>query len=192
MAKRILLAGVLGGFAFFVWGGLSHMVLGLGEVGVRNLPQQQPVMDAVKASLPQSGLYLFPNADKNGQVAADKVGGPYGIMIYQSAGAGASMTGQLINECILDIVAALFAAFLLSQTRGLSGYLARVGFVTLLGLLVGGMTNLQYWNWYHFPSNYTLAYVSIAVVGFAIVGLISAAIVKPTEASVVSMPARAA
>ena len=102
------------------------------------------------------------------------------------------MTGQLINECILDIVAALFAAFLLAQARGLSGYRARVGFVALLGLLAGGMTNVQYWNWYHFPTNYTLAYVLIALVGFVIVALISAAIVKPTEASVVSMPARAA
>ena len=47
MTKRILLAGVLGGLALFVWGALSHMVLGLGSVGMAYLPQQQLVMQAM-------------------------------------------------------------------------------------------------------------------------------------------------
>ncbi len=168
------------------------MVLGLGMVGVQNLPQPQPVMDALKAATPQSGFYFFPPADAAGKVAPDKAGGPYGIMIYNSAGAGAPMTGQLIKECALNIVMALFAAYLLTLVSGVTGYVARVGFVTLLGLMVGLMTNVQYWNWYRFPLNYTIVGVVNDVVGFLIVGLIAAAIVKAPAQRMMAVPARAA
>lgn len=192
MARRILLAGVLGGLALFLWGGLSHMVLGLGQVGVQNLPQQQTVMDTLKASVPQSGFFFFPQVDSAGKVSPEKVGGPFGIMIYHSSGAGGSMTGQLINECILNIVVALLAAFLLSLAPGLAGYVPRVGFVTLLGLVVALMTNVQYWNWYSFPLNYTVAAISGSVIGFLIVGLIAAALVKEPEQRIMALPAKAA
>jgi hypothetical protein len=192
MAKRILLAGVLGGFALFIWGGLAHMVLGLGMVGIQNLPQQQPVMDALKVAVPQSGFYFFPQADAAGKVAPERAGGPYGIMIYNAAGAGAPMTGQMITECALDIVMALFAAFVLSLASGLTGFVSRVGFVTLLGLMVGLMTNLQYWNWFGFPANYTVVAVFIDVVGFLIVGLIAAGLVKAPTERIMAVPARAA
>jgi hypothetical protein len=192
MAKRILLAGVLGGFALFMWGGLSHMVLGLGMVGIQNMPQPQPVMDALKAAVPQSGFYFFPPADAAGKVAPDKAGGPYGIMIYNAAGAGAPMTGQMVKECALNIVMALFAAFMLSLASGLTGFVSRVGFVTVLGLMVGLMTNVQYWNWYGFPMNYTVVAVVEDIVGFLIVGLIAAAIVKAPAQRITAVPARAA
>jgi hypothetical protein len=192
MAKRILLAGVLGGFALFIWGGLAHMVLGLGMVGIQNLPQQEPVMDSLKAAVPQSGFYFFPQVDGAGKVAADKTGGPYGIMIYHSAGAGGIMTGQLVKECALNIVMAVFAAFVLSLATGLTGYGSRVGLVTLLGLMVGLMTNVQYWNWYGFPMNYTLVGIFNDIVGFLIVGLIAAAMVKAQGQQITAVPARAA
>jgi hypothetical protein len=188
MAKRILLAGILGGFALFIWGGISHMVLGLGMVGIQNMPQQQPVMDALKASVPQSGFYFFPPADAAGKVAPDKAGGPYGIMIYHAAGAGAPMTGQLVKECALNVVMALFAAFMLSLATGVTGFVSRVGFVTMLGLMVGLMTNVQYWNWYGFPMNYTVVAVFNDIVGFLIVGLIAAALLKAPAQKMMAVP----
>jgi hypothetical protein len=191
MAKRILLAGVLGGFALFLWGGLSHMVLGLGAVGIQNLPQQQPVMDTMKASVPQSGFYFFPQMDAGGKIPAEKVGGPYGIMIYHASGAGAAMTGQLVTECLLNILMALLAALLLSRA-GLTGYVSRVGFVTVLGLAIGLMTNVEYWNWYGFPLSYTAASIAIVVIGFTIVGLIAAAMVKEPVPRMLAVPARVA
>jgi len=192
MAKRILLAGVLGGLALFLWGGLAHDVLGLGSVGIQNLPQQQPVMDALKLSAPPSGFYIFPPVDAAAKVAPDKVGGPYGMMIYHSAGAGGGMGGQLVNEFILNIVLALFAAYLLSLASGLTGYLARVGFVTLLGLTVGLMLNVEYWNWYGFPMSYTIASIAIVVIGFLFIGLIAAAIVKSPAQRIAVVPGKAA
>lgn len=192
MTKRILLAAVLGGLAMFLWGGLAHTVLGLGSVGIQNLSQQQMVMDTLKASVPQSGFYAFPQADSAGKLPPEKTGGPYGLMIYHSGGAGGSMSGQLVNEFVLNVLLALLAAFLLSRASGLNGYIPRVGFVTLLGLTVGLMTNVEYWNWYGFPLNYTVASISIVVVGFLLIGLVAAAIVKPPAQQIMAVPAKAA
>jgi hypothetical protein len=192
MTKRILIAGILGGVALFFWGGLSHMVLGLGETGIQYLPQQAPVMQALQASVPQSGFYYFPQADASGKPPAEQVGGPHGFLIYHPTGASAMMTGQLVNECILNIVQALIAAFLLSLASGLTGYVSRVGFVALIGVLTGMATNIEYWNWYGFPANYTAGIVADKVIGFLVVGLVVAAFVKPAGARMEAVPARAA
>jgi hypothetical protein len=113
-------------------------------------------------------------------------------MIYNSAGAGAPLGAQLVKEFLLNLVIALFAAYLLSLATGVTGYVSRVGFVTLLGLTISLLTNVQYWNWYGFPLNYTIAAVFIDLVGFLIIGLIAAAIVKANSSQIVVVPARAA
>jgi len=190
--KRILLAGVLGGIGLFVWGGLSHMVIGLGEVGIRGMPQQPMVVDALRASIPQAGFYFFPQPDATRNLPPEQVGGPHGILIYHPRGASMAMGGMLVEECILNIVQALILAFLLSLVPDLRGYGSRVGFVVLIGLLAGITTNIEYWIWYGFPANYTAAIVCDRVIGFLVVGLIAAAFVKPGAAQVEVMPAKAA
>ncbi len=37
---RVLLAGIAGGIAMFIWACCSHIVLPLGEAGVRMLPNE--------------------------------------------------------------------------------------------------------------------------------------------------------
>lgn len=193
MAKRILLAGVLGGFLMFVWGGLAHEVLGLGTVGLQYLPQQQMVMDTLKTSVPQSGFYFFPQPDAAGKLPPEKAGGPYGIMVYHSTGASTGPAStQLVREGALNILLGLLASFLLSLAPGLTGYVSRVGFVIVTGLTVGLMTNVQYWNWYGFPLSYTLANIAIAVIGFLLIGIVAAALVKPAAQGIAAVPARAA
>lgn len=188
--KRILLAGLVGGIALFLWGGLSHMALGLGEIGVQNLPQPQSVMDGVR-SIPKAGFYYFPPVD-SGKMAPEHAGGPWGILIYHPTGASMMMTGQLVNECILNIVQALLAAFLLSLVPGLGSYFSRVGFVFVIGLVAAITTNIEYWNWYGFPANYTAAIVSDRLIGFLIVGLVAAAFIKPAAAPMAVLGKKAA
>ena len=59
MGKQ-LLAGVAGGLAFFMWLFIAHMFLGLGEIGIQEIPNEQAVVSSMKANIPASGLYLFP------------------------------------------------------------------------------------------------------------------------------------
>jgi len=191
MAKRILLGGILGGLGLFVWGGLSHMVIGLGEVGIQNI--QRPVYDSMKTAVSRQGFYFFPESDGKGNIKEEFKGGPTGILIYRLNGAGAPMTGQLMNETILNIVQALLAAYLLSlAATKLTRYPQRVGFVFVLGILSAIATNIEYWNWYGFPSSYTIGAIVDKLIGFMVVGLVVAAFVKPASATVQMMPAKAA
>src|SRR5271169_2185819 len=120
MAKRILSAGILGGIALFLWGGLSHQVLGLGDHGVQPLAAPEATA-AIKASVPTGGFYYFPQADSAGHLRPEDANGPWGLLIYHSTGASSSMTRQLVNECIINIGQGLLVAFLLSLATGLKG-----------------------------------------------------------------------
>jgi len=105
--------------------------------------------------------------------------GPSGIMIYKTG--SAEMTPrQMITELITNIVQIFLAVLLLGQTR-IVNFVGRWRFITIAGLLAAISTNISYWNWFGFPSNYTLAYISVIAVGFALAGLVAAAIVKPVQ-----------
>ena len=60
MAKRVVIAGILGGVAMFVWLFVAHEFLPLGEMGVGEIPNEAAVLAAMRSALPQGGLYLFP------------------------------------------------------------------------------------------------------------------------------------
>jgi len=198
---RKLLAGILGGIAFFAWSGLAHMVLPLGETGVRELPNEQPVVAAMQSSIQERGLYLFPgtglpaNATRAQKSAAMEqqfqktATGPSGLLMYHPA-RPVSFGQMLMIECATNIVQLLLAVFLLGQTS-LAGFGARWGFITVAGILAAISTNVSYWNWYGFPTNYTLAYSFTIAVGFLVAGLVAAAIMKPGAGMPAARAARA-
>src|SRR5215813_7200678 len=99
---KIILAGVLGGLALFMWGAASHMALGLGSVGIQNI--QKPVYDSLRTNSTQPGMYMFPPSDLKGNIQDEYKNGPIGIVTFKPTGAGGSMGGQLTNEFILNVV----------------------------------------------------------------------------------------
>ena len=59
--KRIFLAGLLGGIAMFIWTAIAHMALPLGEAGIREIPNEAAVLDAMQSNIAKkNGLYFFP------------------------------------------------------------------------------------------------------------------------------------
>jgi hypothetical protein len=67
--------------------------------------------------------------------------------------------------------------FLLAQTR-IETFAGRAGFVLIVGILAVITTNISYWNWYGFPSVYTASYMLIQIVGFFLVGVVAALILR--------------
>jgi hypothetical protein len=105
--------------------------------------------------------------------------GPSGIMIYKTG--SAEMTAkQMITELITNIFQVFLAILLLGQTR-IVNFVGRWRFITIAGFLAAISTNISYWNWFGFPGNYTMAYIAVIAVGFAIAGLVAAALVKPVQ-----------
>lgn len=59
--KRILLAALFGAVAMFLWTSLAHMALPLGEAGIREIPNEPAVLDAMQSNIAENaGLYVFP------------------------------------------------------------------------------------------------------------------------------------
>jgi hypothetical protein len=187
---RKLLAGVLGGIAFFAWSSLAHVVLPLGQTGIQEIPNEQAVVGGMKANITADGFYYFPGtglpptATQSEKMAAMKAkadnhyAGPGGILIYHPTQSQDLQPVQLLTECATNIVQVLLAVFLLGQTS-LAGFVARWRFITVAGVLAAISTNVSYWTFYGFPGNYTLAYICIIAMGFVVAGLVAAAIVKP-------------
>ena len=193
MAKRILLAGVLGGLAMFIWASIAHMVVPLGSTGVREIPNEANVLGAMQSSLGQtSGLYIFPGlgagpnpttAQRNAAMkdyGPKLAANPSGLLIYYPPGAKGITGGKLGLEFLTEVVETLLAVFLLAQTR-LESYAGKVGFIVLVGIIAALATNIPYWNWYGFPGNYTAAYMTTQIVGYLSAGLVVAAVMKNRE-----------
>jgi mannose/fructose/N-acetylgalactosamine-specific phosphotransferase system component IIC len=65
----------------------------------------------------------------------------------------------------------------LAQTR-IGSFVGRIGFVLIAGILASITTNVSYWNWYGFLGVYTASYILIEIVGFALVGVIAALVLR--------------
>jgi hypothetical protein len=193
MANRVVLAGVLGAIAMFLWSFVAHMVLPLGYTGVREIPNESAVLSAMQSSIGQtSGLYLFPGlgagpnptaAQRNAAMKNYEpklAANPSGLLIYHPPGAKGITGGRLGLEFLTEFIEALLAVILLAQTR-IGSYAGKAGFVTLVGIVAAVTGNIPYWNWYGFPGNYTAAYMTTQIVGYLAAGLVAAAVVRNRE-----------
>ena len=184
---KIILAGVLGAVAMFVWTSLAHMALPLGEAGVTELPKDEAVLSALESSAgKKSGFYIYPGmglgpdaTHQQRNAVMDKYvekleKNPSGFIIYHPAGSRPmNMAKFLTIEFATELLEALLAVYLLAKTR-IFTFGGRLGFVTTAGILAAIATNISYWNWWGFPTVYTVSYMFIQVVGFFLVGVVAA------------------
>src|SRR3954447_2692072 len=121
MTMRVLIAGLLGGIAMFIWSSVAHVALPLGQVGFTKMPNEAAVLAAAQASNGEKdGLYFYPWVDpKDPQMmqksaSAMKVH-PSGLLLYHPAGHGVTdMATPLIGEFVKQLIQTVIAAFLLS------------------------------------------------------------------------------
>jgi hypothetical protein len=168
----------------FIWSFVAHDLLPLGEAGVRELPNEQAVLDALKTNLSEDGLYLFPgrnldpNAPREEKTEAMKrvmqkiATGPSGLLVYHPT--RANSFGQLLGiEFGTELLESILLVFLLAQTR-FASFGSRVGFVFVAAILAALATNVSYWNWYGFPGVYTASCMLMQFVGFLLAGVVAA------------------
>jgi len=183
---KILLAGIFGGIVMFIWTSIAHMALPLGEAGLGEIPNESAVLSAMQSNIgDQTGLYIFPgpglgkNATRQEKQEAMKHMGekiatnPSGILMYHPPGRPLVLGKLLGVEFVTELLEAILVVFLLAQTR-IAGFAGRVGFVLVAGILAAIATNVSYWNWYGFPCVYTASYMFIQIVGFFLVGIVAA------------------
>ena len=139
MITRTLAAGILGGVAMFIWTSIAHMVLPLGEAGVREIPNEHAALAPLQQNIgDQSGLYLFPGLgigpnptreqrnEAMKHVAEKYAAYPSGFLVYHPPGRPLTFAKWLAVEFATELVEAILAVFLLAQT-GLVTFVASIG-----------------------------------------------------------------
>ena len=60
---RVFLAALLSAIVIFLWEFVAHMLLPVGEMGMRLPANEDVVLQAVATGLPQPGIYMLPSID---------------------------------------------------------------------------------------------------------------------------------
>lgn len=181
---RIIIAGVVGGIAMFVWSFISHVILPIGEVGVTTVWNETAVVAAMKNDIKDPGFYFFPGMDKADQADPAKMAawtekykaGPRGILIYHPTGEEPMGARTMLTELLSNILAAIAGAIAISWL--ICNFYGRVATAGLIGFAGWMSIDVSLWNWYGFPASYMLAQGVDQVVGWLIAGAVMALILK--------------
>ena len=168
---KSVIAAIVAGIVIFMWGFISWTILPWTSTDVHVFTDQAQVMENLLDNSPDSGIYYIP-ADE----ADYSPDGPVAFVNVLKTGYGVGMSGMMIKGLLGNIVMAFLAILLLTKTSGL-GYMQKVGFVTLTGLLIGVSANLPYWNWFGFPTGYSAVMLVDSVVAWFFAGLVIAKLV---------------
>jgi hypothetical protein len=186
--KKVLLPGILGGIAMFIWSFFSHVVLPIGEMGLKTVPQSEDaVISAMKSSLPGPGLYFMPGMEMGRKPTDEEnkawetkyVAGPTALVVYHPTGEKAMSPGQLSRQLLFDIISGLIAAFVVSMTA--ASLSMRAILVMLMGVFAWMNVSLPHWNWYRFPAAFIAGEALDTIIGWLIAGFVIAWMAKRAE-----------
>lgn len=178
---RYVIAALLGAIVVFLWGFVAHMLLPIGEMGMRKPVNEDVVLQSVSAGLPQQGIYLLPHIDpeKMGDEAAKKAWSDKMaqtqftfVAVGPKIANPADMSGNLVKQFIGSYLAALIVALVLAATNWSFGQrvLGSLGFGVF-----GWLTNIvPLWNWYRFPDDFNIGNLIEQGVGWLLAGLVIA------------------
>ena len=190
---RTLVAGIVGGVVVFLWGFVSHTLLGISEQTIKPLSNEATMSPAV-AGLDGPGIYCVPsfsfegNKDETKKKAFEEKleKGPNALIVRMPDNCKMEPM-QLAYSAGFDVLAALIAALFIGASTSMAGALPRAIAGGGLGVFAWCSSNAQYWVWYHFPWEFERAELINSVVSWAAACLVMALILKAKK----SAPAKA-
>ena len=171
---KIVLAALAGAVIVFIASAILHIVTPLGTAGLSVFPNEKPVLDAFRANVPRSGMYMFPAPPETER------GAPYGLLVITNEGTGGMTPVQLVLEFVTNFIAALIAAWVLTLCR--ASYGTRVAVVVLFALFAFFSISASHWIWYKYPSPFILAELVMEAISWLLAGLAMAKIARPAIA----------
>lgn len=186
MSLRILIAALAAAVVMFVWLSVAHMFTPLATAGISRMNSEPATVAAMQTAMPADGLYMFPGMDleakdQKAEMAAYQAKAkvnPTGMVLIHAPKTDQGMAKQLIGEFVVELICVLLAAIVLNLAN-VPGFLGRVLTVTAIGVPAALWTNVSYWLWYGYPTAYTLANITIELIGFIFAGLVLAALMRP-------------
>jgi hypothetical protein len=164
---RAMFAALAGALIVFVSSAILHMATPLGRLGVSALPNEAATLQAMRETIPGSGLYLFSGTQS----------GPHGLLAYTAGAAPPIAPRELAMEFLSVLAAALVAVFFLTLLRN-GTLLRRASLVALLAVFGWLSITASHWIWYRFPAAFVLAALTVEVIAWFLAGLAMAKIVR--------------
>ena len=182
MVKKFVAAVLLGTVVLFVWGGFSHMVLFVGA-GFQRLPDEDRLIESLKSSRDEQGLYFFPGKDlQHSTKEEDAVweskfrSGPAGLLVFRAVGGSPFSAVKLVTQLLSNLASVLIAAFIAASLRG--GFWKGVLLISLIGIAACASVSTIYWNWYGFPASFFVAQILDMTIGYFLTGLVVCRMVR--------------
>lgn len=170
-----------GGAIVFIWSALSWMVLPWHDKTLNSFSDPAPVVNAVTANAPRSGIYVLRN-DSHGQAAPTD---PFIFLSIRRAGWGA-MGRALALGLLVQMFGAFYWTWILGKIPGLTLRDAAL-YGLFFGLCVGVLGSMPNWVWWKFSLPFSLLYVADAVIGWTAASVV---IARYCQASICALPSR--
>lgn len=166
--KNNIVAVLLSAVVLFFWGFVSWTVLPWHNIVANKFVSESSVAQVLKQNAPTAGIYYLPFAEedhKTGEAAAFVNVLPNGFDMNM---------GKLMAIGVLGQVVAAFLVVLLLRNTSNLRYWGRVGFVALIGLVIGFVSHFPYWNWFSFSTAYVIVTILDSVIAWSLAGLVMA------------------
>jgi hypothetical protein len=185
MTSALIKGGLLGGLIVFAWSAISWMVLPWHTASLRNFTNEDAVVQALQANVPESGVYVIPGVQNTGATEAEKKAnqdrmmkrmetGPFLYASFQTEGMNSTAMGtRYIIHFLTQIIAAMLITWLLLKMPGLT-FMGRTGVVVVIALIGGIMYELPMLIFWHFPLGHTLVNLIDSLIGWFLAGLVIA------------------
>lgn len=164
MAKRISL-GLLGAVILFIWGFVTHVVIGLYDPVFQGFADEAEVMAALERNAPAGGLYYLPLEPERGATPQTEA-----FVNFVPAGQRTAF-GPMMALGLLAHAVSVFLVLTLLSGSWPAGYGSRVARFSLAGLALAFAVHSYYWVWFDFPGRYFALSLGDSVVGWTLVGL---------------------
>lgn len=182
---KVLIGGLVGGVALFVWQYAAWMMLDLHRLDVEpQLANETAVIEALEGEA--HGVYWIPGMSQDTEPESEAYKlweskhqrGPLAFIVYQPEGGEAMPPRTMIIGALISILGALMISWML-RGAAISSYLGRVAFVTGFGIVLAILVDAQMWNWMHYPIDWVKGYALDRIGGMAVLGILLGFIVTP-------------
>jgi len=183
-AKKVLVAGLLGGIVLVVWTFVVNGVLGFNRsINMKQVPNERQVYTVLKENIVKPGKYVCNPELTLARTFPDEE--PAFSIQYGGTGHGSAGVGMLVGLASF-FLAPTIGTWMLSTTSAPNGssYPRKVFFFTAIGLSLVIVGDLGKFGPGGYPSSDVLTLAVHDVVAWTFVGLVVAWRIKPEPGSV--------
>lgn len=187
MIRALVKGAIIGGLIAFIWSIFSWMVLPWHNNLFRSFKSESYVSSIIKDNAPEKGVYLIPYMNmkkdqkanyKKHEEATRK--GPVVFAVVSPNGVAPMGAGHFIANLLTQVVGGALVGMILYLSCCYN-YFGRVMIVLFTGLFAGIITYVPAWTWWNFPCDYITVSILDITLGWLIVGLVLAGVIKPCK-----------